>query len=103
MCFKFSPRLPEWLFTSEAKKIPGRGTLAGNSFAFHLFSKTLVVYHNPERYNCFLPDVGVVHITAITDEDKRIEVKGDTLVGETAELLRAGKIKEVSCRIDKRG
>ena len=103
LCFKFAPYLPEWLFTSEAKKIAGKGTLAGNSFAFRLFSKTLVVYHNPERYNCFLPDVGVVHITVITDQDKRVEVKGDTLVGELAELLRSGKIKEISCRIGKRG
>ncbi len=102
LCFKLDPLLPEWLFTSEEKKISGHGTLSSNSFAFTLFSKTLVVYHNPERYNCFLPDVGVVQMTVVTNSEDRMDVKGDTLRGEAAELLRAGRIKEIFCRIGRK-
>ncbi len=101
LLFTFDPRLPEWLFTSETKHLPGRGTLPSNSFAFNLFSGTLVVYHNPNRYDTFEDRVGVVEMKLVNKNGERFSVKGKTLKGRFAELLRAGGIKEVWARIDK--
>ncbi len=104
LCFEFSPQLPEWLFTTEAKKIAGKGTLSANSFMFTLLGKTLVVYHNPKRYNCFSDGVGVKELTLITArKEQKITVKGGVLKSELADLLRSGGIKEIVGEIDKIG
>ncbi|MCK9573890.1 MAG: hypothetical protein M0R20_05805, partial [Candidatus Omnitrophica bacterium] len=50
LTLKFSPILKSKLFTKEEQRIEFNGrseVVEKNSFAFKLFSKTLVVYHNP--------------------------------------------------------
>ncbi len=103
LVFEFSPKLPEWLFTSESRKVPARGALPANSFAFQLFGKTLVVYKNPKRYNCYSDGVGVMRIEVISNQEGKVfSVEGNRLEGQLAYLLRSGGIREIICEIGKK-
>jgi len=56
LCLKFAPILKKELFTDNSQNVEFNGqtiTLAKNTFSFKLFSKTLVVYHNPQRKDTF--------------------------------------------------
>ncbi len=99
LAFKLQPLLPEWLFTSEERKIKGGRTLLPNSFAFNLFSSTLVVYHNPNRFNCYEKRVGVKKMKLLIDDGRLVEVESNILNGELAQLLRSGKIREIWAEI----
>ncbi|MCQ9206001.1 MAG: hypothetical protein NG737_06795 [Omnitrophica bacterium] len=87
---RFSPILRKGMFTTSSETIDFNGEkviLPKNIFAFKLFSKTLVVYHNPKRKNTFSPDCLVDKIV-ITIRDKKITRISDFLGSSDALTIR---------------
>ncbi len=65
LCLRFAPILKGEFFTTKPETIDFEGkkiTLPANIFAFKLFSKTLVCYHNPKRKNTFAKNCRVEKI-----------------------------------------
>jgi len=100
LSFELNPKLPEWLFLSEKRRF-GKDLLDVNSFGFMLMSKTKVVYLNPERYNCYDSNIGVVEMELVLEYNSKEKVRGSVLRGKLAEYLRAGKVKKITAIIGK--
>ncbi len=100
LSFRFSPKIPEWLFLSEKRRF-GKDMLPVNSFGFTFMGKTKVVYFNPERYNCYVNNVGVVEMDLVFNNGEKQKVSGGVLKGDLAEKLRGGYIKKITALIGK--
>lgn len=97
LCVRFVPILEARFFTRKPYicKINGKERkLPVNTFAFKLFSKTLIVYHNPHRKNTYAKDVQTRKIE-VYESKKKTVVKGPVLLSEFAYKLREQKIDEV--------
>jgi hypothetical protein len=101
----FEPVLPEWLFTKENKEIDlyanekfiEKITIPANCFAFKLFSKTLVIYHNPERKNTFGPQASEINSYEIKNNDASVKKIASKIIDtETALDIRNGKVKIIN-------
>lgn len=97
LCARFSPILKARFFTRTPHtcKIHGKERkLPVNTFAFKLFSSTLVVYHNSHRKDTYVKNIRTKKIEVITGGKKTV-IKGDVLPPEFAYKLREQKIDEV--------
>jgi hypothetical protein len=87
----FSPLLPAWLFTKKA-----RGEFPANTYAFKLFAKTLVVYHNPDLKDTFGPEgVQAQKIVLTYPNRKPVEINTGLLPEAQAVDVREGKVDRV--------
>ncbi len=94
---KFSPLLKADLFTKKSTDLDFDGEkihLPPNTFAFKIFSKTLVVYHNSKRKDTFSKDIKIVKIE-IHKEDRKIVVDGDTILPPLSYQLREAKFRRI--------
>jgi hypothetical protein len=79
LVLQLQPVLPGEYFTTRDGKfenhVPGRGwetvSLPAGTYAFKLFGRTLVVYHNPGRRDTFGPDAAVVRKIVLTYPDQK--------------------------------
>lgn len=81
LCLRFSPVLKKNFFTANKKIIDFEGRkiiLPKNTFSFKLFSKTLVVYHNPKRKDTFSKGCRIRKITVST-KDKKLSFPSGTI------------------------
>ncbi len=93
----FSPILKKDFFTTAKQKIRFKGrdvTLPKNSFAFKLFSSTLVIYHNPKQKDTFDKNCKVKRIIIERDGQKYFFNK-KTLKPPYTHALRDSKIDRV--------
>ncbi|MFH1772441.1 MAG: hypothetical protein ABH872_06455 [Candidatus Omnitrophota bacterium] len=100
--FKFSPILKGSMFTGSPQKLSFKGkdvVLPKNSFAFKLFSSTLVVYHNPSRKDTFKNNCKVRKIIVLQNSKKK-EYPCDTLNPFLSSALRERKIERVDVFFD---
>ena len=73
LTLKFDPILPSWLFTKKAQ-----GEFPAHTYAFKLFAKILVVYHNPKLKDTFgAQGVGAQKIILTYPNHKTVEVPAD--------------------------
>ncbi len=73
LCLHFSPILKKELFTKFQETINFEGkkvVLPPNTFAFKLFSKTLVCYHNPKRKDTFAKDCRIEKVMVTSNGGK---------------------------------
>ncbi|MDD4954685.1 MAG: hypothetical protein PHP17_01410 [Candidatus Omnitrophica bacterium] len=94
---KFSPVLKSELFTKAEERIEFCGrteVIESNCFAFRLFSKTLVVYHNPERKDTFDRNCAVCKIV-VTEGAKKHAIEGSTIEPALSQKIRQGKISRI--------
>ncbi len=97
LCLRFTPILKGTFFTKTETRIDtGKKeiTLEKNSFAFKLFSSTLVVYHNSARKDTFNKDCRVEKIV-VTAADKEQVINGDVLPPPLSSLIREMKFERV--------
>ena len=88
----FAPLLAEWMFTQKES-----GQFAANTYAFKLFAKTLVVYHNPLRQKTYGPKaVGATKIIlTYSEKNRKIEFNGSIVKGSVAEDIRNGLFSRI--------
>ncbi len=97
LCLRFAPILKKEFFTTVRKSVDfgtGRLTLPKHTFAFKLFSQTLVVYHNPGGQDTFSPACRVKRVVAT------VGVKKTTFLADIIKLnslpgLREGKVRRI--------
>ncbi|WP_225807811.1 hypothetical protein [Thermococcus bergensis] len=79
----FSPALPGWLFDEEGK------------VSFRFLGRCRVTYHNPGRKDTWKLDLRKARTVLHLEDGGTIEVESNRVKGELAELVRAGKVREV--------
>lgn len=96
------PVLPDWLFTTEEKEteLPlehgyETWTQPKDTFACTLLGSILTVYHNPERLTLAPGQAGIVRIQVTKEDGSVVEVNGNALPADMAELAREGKLKRI--------
>ncbi|MCK9614805.1 MAG: hypothetical protein M0R48_04785 [Candidatus Omnitrophica bacterium] len=97
LTLKFSPILKSELFTKQEQKIEFRGKseiIEKDCFAFKLFSKTLVVYHNPNRKDTFSKSCSVNRI-AVTDGAKKYAIEGSNIKSPLSQRVREAIIDRI--------
>ena len=97
LCMQFSPILKGDFFTKNDSKISSGGkevVLDKDSFAFKLFSKVLVVYHNPTRKDTFDKSSRVERIV-VTALGKEHMIKGSIITSPLSNLIRETKVERV--------
>ncbi len=92
LTLSFTPLVSEWMFShKESQGLPA------NTYAFKLFAKTLVVYHNPLRRNTY--GAKAVSATKIiltySDRQRKVEFNGSTLKGSVAQDVRNGLLSRI--------
>ncbi len=86
--FEPHPTLPKWLFTTHAENGFDKHT-----FAFKLFGKTWVIYHNPARKNTFGgKGLKPVRYHLEYENSERVSHDGNYLPDTLARDLRSGKL-----------
>ena len=91
LTLKFNPLLPSWLFTKKAQ-----GGLPAHTYAFKLFAKILVVYHNPKLKDTFGPKgVGAQKIILTYPSHKTVEDPGGLLGESHAKDVREGVVNRM--------
>lgn len=97
LSLKFSPILKSELFTKQEQKIELNGrseVIESNCFAFKLFSKILVVYHNPGRKDTFSKNC-IVNKIVVDTGAKKYTIEGDSIKSPLSQKIRqssAGRI-----------
>jgi len=97
LCARFRPLLQERFFTARAHTFTFKGKkrkFPANTFAFKLFSKTLVVYHNPQRKNTYASGMQAEKIEVLRKGEK-INIRGGVLSSALTSDLREEKIDEI--------
>jgi hypothetical protein len=85
LTLRFSPLLPSWLFTKEAR-----------TYSFKLFDKIMVTYHNPQLKDTFGPQGVKTRKIALTYPDgKSVEIAGGVLGESHALDVREGKLESI--------
>ena len=97
LCAAFAPILQEKFFIHRSRTFVVCGIerkFAANTFAFKLFSSTLIVYHNPNRKDTYAKNICAVKIEVIAGDEKTV-IKGGALPSDITHKLREQKIEEV--------
>jgi len=97
LCLKFAPILKRGFFTTVAEKIDFNGekiTLPKNTFSFKLFSKTLVVYHNPKKKDTFDKDCRVEKIE-IFKKGRKISISSEIIVEPLSLAIRNQEVERI--------
>jgi hypothetical protein len=101
LCLQFRPLLAADLFTLNPEKIMWQSKeiiLPKDTLTFLLFSKTLVVYHNPNRKNTYQKDCRVEKIELELNGKKQSIISGQ--LNETLSLaVREGKISRIDVHL----
>ncbi|MEW6718454.1 MAG: cellobiose phosphorylase [Chloroflexota bacterium] len=108
LCFALRPIIPGWLFTDkEETRLYWNGssreeiTFPKGCFAFKLFGKTLVVYHNPKQQPTYGPSaVGVKSYTLQYQDGDSLKVGEDFLEAPLAVDVREGRIRRMDVLLD---
>ena len=104
LCLRFSPILKKEFFTTAHATIDFEGkkvTLPPNTFAFKLFSKTLVCYHNPKRKDTFikrshsLRDKCRIAKIAVTSNDGKVSYFSSIIKSSLNLDLRNQKVRRI--------
>ncbi|MBU1122317.1 MAG: hypothetical protein ABIH71_07885 [Candidatus Omnitrophota bacterium] len=93
----FSPILTAEMFTQKDQVIKFNGqdvTINKDSFAFKLFSKTLVVYHNPKRKNTFEDNCRVNEII-VESEGKKHKINSGVIEAPLSNSIRQVKADRI--------
>jgi hypothetical protein len=97
LSLKFSPILKSELFTKQEQKIEFGGKsqiVEKDCFAFKLFSKTLVVYHNPGRKDTFNKNC-MVNKIVVTEGVKKCTIENDNIKSPLAQKIREAKVDRI--------
>ncbi|MEW5895008.1 MAG: hypothetical protein AB1650_04550 [Candidatus Omnitrophota bacterium] len=104
LCFHFNPVLAKEMFTrkpSVLKRLNRRGEweevpVPKNSYAFHLFGSTLVVYYNPRGFDVF-PDTDyqIERIVLHYDEGKTVCLTDGFIPSPYAADIRENRIERI--------
>jgi hypothetical protein len=85
LTLRFSPLLPSWLFTKEAR-----------TYSFKLFDKIMVTYHNPQLKDTFGPKGVEARKIVLTYPDRKsVEIAGGVLGESHALDVREGKLESI--------
>ncbi|MDD4183461.1 MAG: hypothetical protein PHT53_06545, partial [Candidatus Omnitrophica bacterium] len=93
LALKFSPILKSELFTKQEQKIEFAGKsqiIEKDCLAFKLFSKTLVVYHNPSRKDTFNKNCTVNKIV-VAEGVKKYTIESDSIKSPLAQRIREAR------------
>jgi len=86
-----NPILPSWLFSAKATE-----DLPKCAYAFKLFNKTSIVYHNPKLKNTYgINGVQIVEMKVIFLDKKEIVIKGNVLPPQIAHAVRAHNVLKI--------
>lgn len=96
------PILPGWLFTKNKVTVDyfdkRRGwqkiTFPPDSYAFNFLNSTLVVYHNPPRYDTFTKGAAK-NIFLHYADGKRVPVSSEILSSPLADHIRSGRVERI--------
>ncbi len=101
----FEPVLPGWLFSEKKKTCEYplwggttvKADLPENTYAFNLFGRTLVVYHNPKRKNTYAPSKTEIEKIIINYPGKKEKVSlSHGVIHEPCSLdIREGKVERI--------
>lgn len=94
---RFAPKpvLPQWLFTTSEEAPFGKDT-----FAFKLFGRTWIVYHNSKRRSTYArPALSPTSYRLRYEDGREVSQEGGCLVGASAEDLRDGKIDTLTIQL----
>ncbi len=97
LCLRFSPILKKELFTTVKETIDFGGrkvTIPSNSFAFKLFSKTLVCYHNPKRKDTFSKGCRIEKV-AVTTNGGKVSYFSSTIKSSLNLGLRGQRVERI--------
>jgi len=97
LCLRFSPILKKELFTKLKTAINFKGkkvVLPPNTFAFKLFSKTLVCYHNPKRKDTFAKNCRIEKV-AVTNNGGKVSYFSSTIKSSLNLGLRGQKVERI--------
>jgi hypothetical protein len=97
LCIKFAPLLHKDLFTSGKRTLKLEGklrTFQPHTFCFKLFSRVLVVYHNPRRKHTFSGDITIKQIV-IDDGLKKHFIDGSVIKPPLSHKIRQAEVKEI--------
>ncbi|MBF0504538.1 MAG: cellobiose phosphorylase [Candidatus Omnitrophica bacterium] len=91
LTLSFNPLLPSWLFTTKAQE-----GYPAHTYAFKLFAKILVVYHNPFLKDTFGSKAARAQKTVLTYPGRKsVEVSGGVLEEASALDVREGKVDRI--------
>jgi hypothetical protein len=96
LIFSPQPILDKKFFTQKSQTVNWQGQsikTPKNSYSFGLFSKTLLIYHNPKRLDTYSKDCGVGEII-ITLANKKKSFRGK-VKGEFAQAIRNQEVKKI--------
>lgn len=105
LMLSLQPALAGWLFTKKKTKVNHltmqnewkTAELDANTYAFNLFGRTLVIYHNPKRKDTFGQDS--VRIKSITltypDKDKAVQLKSSAIPEPYSKDIRDRKVERI--------
>jgi len=102
LTLKFSPALKAKLFTDKEQVVDFNGrkeAVESNCFAFKLFSKTLVVYHNSKRKDTFSNNC-IVRKIIVTEGTKKETVEGGILELPLSQRVREEKADRIDVYFD---
>ncbi len=97
LCLRFSPILKKEFFTTTKETIDFKGkkvVLPPNTFAFKLFSKTLVCYHNPKRKDTFSKGCRVEKV-AVTSNGGKVSYFSSIIKSSLNFSLRGQKVERI--------
>lgn len=106
LSMSLTPKLPEWLFTTEEKKLflPGNAETAvtqpKNTFMCTLLGEIPLVYHNSKRLSTYENGVAVVEMTLIKKNGEKKHIIGNTVSGVLAKEIRDNEVKQIDAVID---
>jgi len=91
LTLSFAPLLPSWLFTNKEQD-----GFAARSYAFKLFGKIMVTYHNPKLKDTFGPKgVKAEKIVLSYSKARKVEITGGSLKGAHALDVREGAVNSI--------
>jgi hypothetical protein len=96
LIFSPQPILDKRFFTQKSQTIKWQDQsikIPKNSYSFGLFSKTLLIYHNPKRLDTYSKDCKVGEII-VTLSDKKKSFRGK-VKGEFAQAIRNQEVKKI--------
>jgi hypothetical protein len=100
LIFSPQPILDKKFFTQKSQTVNWQGQsikIPKNSYSFGLFSKTLLIYHNPKRLDTYSKDCRVGEII-VTLSDKKKSFKGK-VKGEFAQAIRNQEVTQIDIHL----
>ncbi|MBN2483525.1 MAG: cellobiose phosphorylase [Candidatus Omnitrophica bacterium] len=96
--FSPQPALKSDFFTRSIRTLEvdrKKVTIAANSFACKLFSRTLLVYHNPHRKDTYRKDISIKKIEVIAYDGTRSTTKNPFVSPPWSYKIRQGNVREI--------